>query len=73
MSNKEKCLSLLNEFSDAQLANIAVLLESVKTLTEETAEDSYCLRLYADYQTSADKGEPISLDDFAKSLGLNLQ
>lgn len=72
MSNREKCLDLLNGFSEEQLASVAVMLESAKTLADETADDAYCLRLYADYQTAADKDDAMSLTDFAKSLGVSL-
>jgi hypothetical protein len=72
MMNKARCLSLINEFNEDQLANIAALLENVKALADEAADDAYCLRLYADYQASADKGDEIALEDFAKSLGVSL-
>lgn len=72
MTNKEKCLSLIDGFSEEQLANVAALLKSVKTLADEAADDAFCLRLYADYQNSIDKGDSIPLDDFAKTLGVNL-
>ena len=72
MSNREKCLSIINNFNEEQLANIATLLESIKTLTEETADNAYCLRLFADYQASEDKNDPVPLEDFARSLGVNL-
>lgn len=72
MSNKEKCLSLIDRFTEEQLANIVSVLESIKTLTDETADDAYCLRLYDNYQSSEDKGNPISLDEFAEKLGVKL-
>lgn len=72
MSNREKCLVLIDGFNEEQLANVAALLQSAKALADETADNAYCLRLYADYQASADKGDAMPLDDFAKSLGVNL-
>lgn len=30
MSNMEKCVALLNDFSEAQLVNVAVMLQSMK-------------------------------------------
>ena len=72
MSNREKCYTIIDNFTEEQLANIALLLESAKTLADETADDAYCLRLYADYQADTDKGEPIGIEDFAQSLGISL-
>jgi len=72
MNNREKCLMLIDNFNEDQLANIAILLESVKSLSEDAADDSYCLRLYTDYLMSADKDNTITLEDFAASLEINL-
>ena len=72
MNNREKCLMLIDNFSEDQLANIVALLESVKTLSEDAADDSYCLRLYADYLTSPDKDSTMTLEDFADSLKISL-
>ena len=72
MNNREKCLMLIDNFSEEQLADIATLLESVKSLSEDAADDSYCLRLYADYLMSANKDNTIALEDFARSLEIDL-
>ena len=72
MSNREKCLAIIDSFTEIQLANIAALLSSAKTLAEDSADDAYCLRLYSDYQADSDKGEPESIENFAKSLGVSL-
>lgn len=72
MSNRERCYAIINSFTEEQLANIAALLASVKTLSDESADDAYCLRLYADYQADTDKGEPIDIDSFAQRLGISL-
>ena len=65
MNNREKCLMLIDNFSDEQLANIATLLE-------DAADDAYCLRLCDDYLSNPDKNEAMSLEDFADSLGIDL-
>lgn len=72
MSNKEKCLKLLDHFSEDQLANILPMLESARALAEEAADDAYCMRLYAEYQTKTDKDEGKSIEDIAKELGIAL-
>jgi hypothetical protein len=66
MTNREKCLVLIDKFSDEQLAKIAILLE-------EAADDAYCLSLCDDYLSNPDKDEAMPLEDFAKSLGIALQ
>ena len=72
MSNREKCYAIIDSFSEEQLTNIATLLASAKTLADDSADDAYCLRLYADYQNDVDKGEPMSIEDFAGELGILL-
>jgi hypothetical protein len=72
MSNREKCHVIIDSFPEEQLANIAALLTSVKALADETADDAFCSRLYADYQANPDKGEPVSVEDFAQGLGITL-
>lgn len=72
MSNREKCYAIIDSFTEEQLTNIAVLLTSAKTLADDSADNAYCLRLYADYQANADKGKPESIEKFAQSLGITL-
>ena len=73
MSNREKCHALIEAFSDTQLASIAAMLESAKSLADEAEDDAYCRRLYADYQADPDKGDSMSLEGFAQSLGISLE
>jgi len=72
MDNRAKCISIINSFTEEQLENVAVLLSSAKSLADEAADDAYCQQLYKDYQAETDKGEPMSLDVFAKQLGIPL-
>lgn len=72
MSNREKCYAIIDSFTEEQLFNIAALLSSAKTLAEESADDAYCLRLFADYQNDTDKGDPESIESFAQRLGISL-
>ena len=55
-----------------QLADMELLLTPARTPTGDSADDDYCLRLYADYQADTDKGEPMSIESFAKGLGISL-
>ena len=68
MSNKEKCLAIIENFTEAQLANIAVMLQAA----QDAIDDAFCLALYEEYQQDPDKGEAVSLDDAAALLGVEL-
>ena len=72
MSNREKCYAIINSFTEEQLANVAVMLVSAKTLVDEYGDDAYCRKLFADYQANMDKGEPVGIENFAKELGISL-
>jgi len=72
MSNREKCLSIINTFTEDQLDNIVMMLNAMKAIADKAADDAFCSRLYATYQDDPDKGDPIDIDDFAKTLGVNL-
>jgi len=71
MSNREKCYAIIESFTEEQLSNIAQLLISAKMLVDESADDVYSLQLYADYQANTDKGEPVSIESFARELGIS--
>ncbi len=68
MTNKEKCIALLNSFSESQLQNIATMLQAVKDMIDDTADNVFCEALYKEYQTDPDKGEAVSMDEAAKDL-----
>ena len=72
MSNRERCYTIIDSFTEEQLEAVAALLVSAKTLADEVADDTYCLRLYRDYEIDPDKGEAVGIEDFAKSLGIAL-
>ena len=75
MSNRELCLELINGFEEEQLKNIVVLLRSVKNLISESDDELYCLQLLEDYENDPDpnKEEAVSIEDFAKELGIDLE
>jgi len=72
MSNRERCHAILDSFTDGQLASIISLLTSAKALADEAADDAYCLQLYNNYMASDDKGDFVSIEDAAASLGISL-
>ena len=68
MSNKERCIAILDKFTDAQLANIAAMLQAA----HDAIDDAFCAALYENYQNDPDKGEFISIEDAAAELGVKL-
>ena len=72
MTNREKCLSILDTFSEAQLANVAVMLQAARDAIVEAMDDAYCNALYNKYEQDPDKGQPVSIEDAAKMLGVTL-
>lgn len=72
MSNREKCIAIINSFSEAQLANIAAMLQAAHNAVSEAADDAFCASLYEDYLADPDRGESVSLEDAAAALGVEL-
>lgn len=72
MSNRERCIAILDSFTDMQLANIANLLQAAKDAIAEAADDAFCNALYEDYKADPDKGQAVSFEEAAKLLGVNL-
>lgn len=68
MSNRERCIKILDSFDEAQLANIAAMLQAAA----DAIDDAYCSALYAEYEADPDKGEAVSLDEAARMLGVSL-
>lgn len=69
MTNRELCHSLLDAFSEAQLANVAAMLQAA---ISDAQDDAYCNALYNEYEQDPDKGQPISIEAAAKLLGVTL-
>ena len=68
MSNKERCIAILDKFTETQLANIAAMLQAA----HDAIDDAFCAALYENYQNDPDKGEFISIEDAAAALGVEL-
>ncbi len=62
MSNREKCIAILDSFNDGQFANIAAMLQAAKDAISEAADDAFCTSLYREYKADPDKGQPVSLE-----------
>lgn len=72
MSNREKCIAILDSFNDSQLVNIVAMLQAAKDAITEAADDAFCSALYKEYQADPDKGQAMSIEDAAKMLGVAL-
>ncbi len=72
MSNREKCNAILDSFTDAQLVNVAAMLQAMKQTIDELEDEAFCERMLQDYENDPDKGDFMPIEDFAKELGLEL-
>ena len=72
MSNREKCIAILDSFSESQLINIVAILQAAKDAIAEAADDAFCNALYEEYKADPDKGEAVSLEEAAQILGVAL-
>lgn len=72
MSNRDKCIALLDSFSDSQLGNIVTMLQAAKDAITDAADDAFCNALYKEYQADSDKGQAVSIEEAAKMLGVAL-
>lgn len=72
MSNRDKCIAILDSFSDSQLGNIVAMLQAAKDAISDAADDAFCNALYKEYQADPDKGQAVSIEEVAKMLGVAL-
>ena len=72
MSNREKCIAILDSFTDSQLINIVAILQAARDAVSEAADDAFCEALYREYEADLDRGNPVSLEEAARLLGVSL-
>jgi len=72
MSNREKCNAILDSFSDAQLVNVAAMLQAMRQTIDDLEDEAFCEKMVRDYENDPDKGDPIPIEDFAEQLGIQL-
>ena len=72
MSNREKCIAILDSFSEVQLANIATMLQAARDAVSEAEDDAFCEQLYQQYQADPDKGETVTEAELCRELGIAL-
>ena len=72
MSNREKCNAILDTFSEAQLVNVAAMLQVMKRTIDDMEDEAFCEKMVQDYENDPDKGDPMPIEDFARQLGVQL-
>ena len=72
MSNREKCITILDSLTETQLVNIVAMLQAAKDAITDAADDAFCNALMRDYENDPDKGQVVSIEEAAKMLGVAL-
>lgn len=72
MSSKEKCIALLDTFTEAQLEGAQAMLQAMRQTLDDLEDDMFCEQLYKDYLNDPDKGDPVPIEECAKELGIEL-
>ena len=70
MSEREMCAQLLSYVPDFKLHYVLAYLQGLTA--DEMDDDAFCEQLYQEYLADPDKGEAMSLEDVAASLGVGL-
>ena len=74
MSNKELCISLINNMEENLLDKAVFILKNITKITEEFLDDAYCMELYGEYlkDLDPDKQEAVLIENYAEELGILL-
>ena len=73
MTNRDECITLLDNFGEEQLSSVAAMLKSMKDMfdraLEEARDEAFCQKLYQSYLDDPDpeKDDAMSIEDFAES------
>ncbi len=72
MSNKEQIIKLLDNVPDYKMGYVLAYVQGLTA--DEEADDIFCNKMVEDYysDTSPDKDDTVSIEDFAKELGVDL-
>ncbi len=70
MSNKELCLKLMESLPESKLGYVLAYIQGL--LADEADDAAFCEALYQQYEANPDKGQPVSLEEAAKQLGVEL-
>ena len=69
MSNREKCVDLLNNVPDYKIGYVLAYLQGLTA--DEELDDAFCERMYQNYLNDPDKDESYPLEDCVKEWGLD--
>ena len=50
MSNRERCDAILDSFSEAQLVNVAAMLQAMRQTIDDLEDEAFCQRMIEDYE-----------------------
>lgn len=70
MSNKELCLKLMESLPESKLGYVLAYIQGL--LADEADDAAFCEAIYQQYEADPDKGQPVSLEEAAKQLGVEL-
>jgi len=73
MSYKEQLVQLAHDVPDNLAMAIFTMLKNNLMILEEVQDQAFCLALDETYEKSLDKGDPISLEEYAAQLGVVLE
>ena len=68
MSDREKCVSLLEQVPDYKISYILAYLQGL--MADEEADDEFCEKLYQDYLDDPEREESFTLEECKKSWGI---
>ncbi len=74
MSNREICNAMLDRLNEEQLAGIIAVIQNAIDEMEEAEDDAFCEKMLQNYLAlpEEEKGGGITIEEFAKELGIDL-
>lgn len=70
MSEKELAMRLLDSVPSYKLGYVIAYLQGITA--DESKDDDFCEKLYAEYEETNDKGDFISMAEMAKISGVDI-
>ncbi|MBR1482294.1 MAG: hypothetical protein IJ598_04890 [Ruminococcus sp.] len=71
MSTKEKIYQIIDGLSEEQLNGLLTMLTGYAEIIDEAQDNAFCAKLYEESKDD-DDGETVSVEDFAKDLGISI-
>jgi hypothetical protein len=74
MSNKEIAKNIIDSLPDYKIEYVVMFLKNIQS-NNEIDDDMFCQKMYEDYLNDPDpeKDKAVSIEDFAKELGIKLK